>query len=88
MASGKAATRSNRKAPAPAIDLGVLKENPDQLYSNEAAAAFLGVLPNTPLNWRYLDRGPPYYTVGRQAYYRAADLAAFLSRRRHEPPAA
>lgn len=52
------------------------------LYSNEEAAAYLGVATNSLAVWRATKRyGLPYVKVGRLVKYRKSDLDAFLESR-------
>ncbi len=60
----------------------------DDLLSNEQAAAFLRISPETLLTWRCRQRGPAYYKVGRFAYYRLVDLKSWIERQRRDPVAA
>ncbi len=43
-----------------------------------AAAALLGVRPNTLEIWRHQRRGPKFYRVGRCIVYEQEDLEAFV----------
>jgi hypothetical protein len=72
--------KTGTPAPAAAQD--------DELLPNDEAAAFLRISPDTLLTWRCRHRGPAYYKVGRFAYYRLADLKAWLEKQRREPKAA
>jgi hypothetical protein len=60
----------------------------DDLLTNEQAAGFLRISPETLLTWRCRQRGPAYYKIGRFAYYRVADLKAWREAQRREPVAA
>lgn len=48
------------------------------LLSTEAAAAYLQSHPRTLAEWRLVGNGPKYVRVGRRAFYRKADLVAWL----------
>jgi hypothetical protein len=52
---------------------------PDQLLTQESAAAYVGVKPPTLASWRHFGKGPPYIKVGRSAFYKVADLEAWLN---------
>jgi hypothetical protein len=55
--------------------------------SDERAAEFLGLAPQTLRNWRFLGRGPKYSKLGRRVVYRVSDLEEFLSRTSVDPEA-
>ncbi len=57
----------------------------DELLSNDQAAAFLKISPETLLTWRCRHRGPAYYKIGRFAYYRVADIKTWRETQRREP---
>jgi hypothetical protein len=61
--------------------------DPDELLPNNEAARELRQKPNTLATWRSQKRGPAYLKIGRQVFYRRADLSAWLGARRHEPQA-
>lgn len=48
------------------------------LLTTEAAAARLGVAPQTMTDWRWKSRGPKFVKVGRLVRYRLSDLEAWL----------
>ena len=50
----------------------------DPLLSQERAAAVIGVKPPTLATWRHQGKGPKYVKVGRAAFYRPADIEAWL----------
>jgi hypothetical protein len=52
---------------------------PEQLLTQEQAAAVIGVKPPTLANWRHFGKGPPYIKVGRSAFYKAAAIDAWLN---------
>jgi hypothetical protein len=58
------------------------------MLSNDQAAAFLKIGPTTLLTWRSMKRGPAYYKIGRFAYYRVADLKAWMEMQRRDPAVA
>lgn len=57
----------------------------EDLLSNDEAARFLAIAPQTLATWRCRERGPAYYKIGRMAYYRVADLKAWIEKQRREP---
>jgi Helix-turn-helix domain len=59
----------------------------DELIPNDEAAKELKQQPNTLTAWRNQKRGPPYFKVGRQIFYRRADLAEWLGAQRRQPQA-
>jgi hypothetical protein len=65
----------------------MLTINPDELISNEDTARELRVQTNTLTCWRALGRGPTFVKVGRQVFYRRADLAEWLGAQRRQPNA-
>ena len=52
---------------------------PDQLLTQEAAAAYIGVKPPTLASWRHFGRGPSYVKVGRRAFYKVTDIERWLN---------
>lgn len=48
------------------------------LYSVEDVAKIFDVMPETVLRWNSRGTGPKRVIVGRRAYYRPADLKAFI----------
>jgi excisionase family DNA binding protein len=58
---------------------------PDQLLTEDEAAAYLRVRPRTLQRWRQLGRGPRFTRAGRRILYRMADLQAYL-REQERPP--
>jgi predicted DNA-binding transcriptional regulator AlpA len=44
-----------------------------------AAAAYLGLKPNTLEIWRYQKRGPKFYKIGRCVVYDQDDLEAYVA---------
>lgn len=54
----------------------------DQMLTEDAAAAFVGVSPRTLQKWRVVGGGPLFLKLGRSVRYAVADLEAFLSQRR------
>lgn len=53
-----------------------------------AAAAELGVKPDTLKTWRHRGVGPAFVRVGRAIRYQRDDLASFIARQRVEPAGA
>jgi hypothetical protein len=51
---------------------------PDQLLTQEQAAAYIGVKPPTLATWRHYGKGPPFRKVGRSAFYKMADVERWL----------
>ncbi len=49
------------------------------------AARVIGLGPRTLDQWRYLGKGPPYFTVGRSVRYLRSDLDDWLQERRIQP---
>jgi Helix-turn-helix domain len=81
-ASGKAArdvVRTQR------ISLQSLSD--DEFVGSDIAARILNLAPMTLQTWRCRKCGPAFYKIGRLAYYRVADLAAWLAKQRQEPTA-
>jgi hypothetical protein len=63
-----------------------LRNLPDEEFvSSEIAARVLGLAPVTLQTWRCRKCGPAFYKIGRLAYYRGADLVAWLAKQRQEP---
>ena len=53
----------------------------DTLLSNEEAAAYLGIKPNTLTIWRTTKRFEiPYIQIGRKIKYKKSDLDKFLNK--------
>jgi Helix-turn-helix domain len=50
----------------------------DRLLNQESAAALIGVKPPTLASWRHFGKGPHYIKVGRSAFYKVADIEAWL----------
>jgi hypothetical protein len=50
----------------------------EQHLTQEQAAVIIGVKPTTLSMWRHLGRGPVYLKIGRSAFYRPADIEAWL----------
>jgi hypothetical protein len=59
--------------------------NPDELLSAVDTAVELHQQPNTLACWRNQGKGPAYVKVGRQVFYRRADIAEWLAKQRREP---
>lgn len=53
---------------------------PDQTLKRKDAALLLGVRPATLARWAARGEGPPYFRLGKFAYYRLADLRAYIAR--------
>jgi hypothetical protein len=74
-------------APATVSEIGVAAPQ-KRWFSEEEAAAFLGVTTRTLINWRAgrgVMRAMPYFKVGRFVRYARADLDSFLTRERIAP---
>ena len=55
----------------------------DRLLSNQEAAAYLGIKPNTLTIWRTTKRFEiPYIQIGRKIRYKKSDLDIFLEQHR------
>jgi hypothetical protein len=54
------------------------EQSSSPLLSPELAGAYIRIHHRTLKNWRVLGRGPRYVRVGRRAFYRRADLDAWL----------
>lgn len=52
--------------------------DPDELLRSDKVAELLGVKPTTLIAWRHEGRGPRFLKIGRLAYYRRADIRAYL----------
>jgi Helix-turn-helix domain len=61
--------------------------SPDELVSPAQAAVHLHIKPETLTAWRHRGIGPPYLKVGRQVFYRRADLSEWLGAQRRQPSA-
>ena len=61
---------------------------PDQLLTQEQAAAYIGVKPPTLASWRHFGKGPKYRKVGRSAFYKIADVEVWLDKQVIVPSAA
>jgi excisionase family DNA binding protein len=62
--------------------------NPNELLTDEQAAALLGVKPQTLAAWRMSGRyGLPFLKIGRLVRYRRGDLERWLESRRTGAPA-
>ncbi len=59
--------------------------DPDEFLANTETAQVLRQKPETLTAWRHLGKGPPYFKVGRQVFYRRADLAEWLGTQRRKP---
>jgi len=58
--------------------------DPPKFLTNDQAAEYLGIKPQTLMLWRMTKRYPIAYTkVGRCVRYRARDLDAWLASRTH-----
>src|SRR5262249_12882505 len=51
----------------------------DRLLNQESAAALIGVKPLTMETCKHKGRGPPFIKVGRNAFYKAADIEQWLN---------
>lgn len=60
------------------------KMSAERKRSNNEAAEFLGVKPNTLEIWRCKNIGPRYSKIGRRVLYDIADLQEFFESRRIE----
>jgi Helix-turn-helix domain len=61
--------------------------NPDELIAPEQVAAELHVKTGTLDTWRSQGRGPKFFKVGRNIFYRRADLAEWLGAQQRQPVA-
>lgn len=62
---------------------------PNEWFTQDEAARFLGGIASTTLQWwRTKGRGPKYTKIGRKVLYRRADLEAFIAAGAREPEAA
>lgn len=52
--------------------------------NREDAAKYLGCSEHTLARWASEKRGPPYFKLGRNAWYLISDLDAFIESRRVE----
>lgn len=55
--------------------------DPDQLLTQEDAARFLAVQPDTLAQWRTRGEGPAFCKLGRSVRYRRRTLIAFYEER-------
>jgi excisionase family DNA binding protein len=54
-------------------------QKPEQKFTREEAAAYLGVSPSTLANWASTKKFViPYFRVGRSVRYKKSDLDAFI----------
>ena len=49
--------------------------------NTKEAAVFLGVKPQTLINWRFERKGPDYIKMGRRVVYRLSDLKKYQEKR-------
>jgi hypothetical protein len=59
---------------------------PAGLLRERAAAQVLGVAPRTLREWRLAEKPPPWHRLSGTIRYHVADLAAFITSGRREPP--
>jgi hypothetical protein len=59
---------------------------PAGLLRERAAARVLGVAQRTLREWRLAEKPPPWHKLSGNIWYNVADLAAFLTSGRREPP--
>ncbi|MGW0035734.1 helix-turn-helix transcriptional regulator [Gordonia sp. NPDC003376] len=50
----------------------------NETLDGAAAARVLNTTPGTLATYRYLNKGPKYYKIGRRVVYRRSDLDAWL----------
>jgi hypothetical protein len=67
---------------------GVASVEPEELIREDKAAKLFGVRPGTLADWRREKRGPMFLKLGRHAYYRRADISAWLAAQLRDPRAA
>lgn len=67
------------------LTLTDLSTDPDRLLTAEQAAPFRGGSPATMARDRWAGTGIPYIKLGRQPWYRAGDVLAWVSARRVQP---
>lgn len=58
-----------------------------ETLTNDAAAEYIGVKPQTLKNWRVQKRGPAFVKVGSKVRYLPADLDDWLRGQRRNVPA-
>jgi predicted DNA-binding transcriptional regulator AlpA len=61
--------------------------DPDELIRSEDVAKMLGVKPQTLIAWRCEGKGPRFCKIGRLAFYRRADLRAYIGTLLRDPAA-
>lgn len=60
-----------------------------KLLNTKEAAKYLGVAPQTLMNWRFLGhKGPAFICIGRRRLYQTKDLDNYIKNNRIEPEAA